>query len=153
MEEKQGTKRVMRKLEPNPTNGCFGCGGSNPHGMKLTFEQDDENRRIIGRFRLGATYQGGAGYLHGGIIALLLDEVMGKVNRFSNARAVTAELSVEYLKPIQVDQELVIEGHEVERKGRNLFHVGEIRNEAGTVLARGKGRFVVLQEAVAGEKT
>ncbi|MGH9703502.1 MAG: PaaI family thioesterase, partial [Candidatus Acidiferrales bacterium] len=112
----------MKKLEPNPTNGCFGCGGANSHGMKLTFEQDDEKRRIIGRCRLAATYQGSAGYLHGGIIALLLDEVMGKVNRFSNARAVTAELSVEYLKPIHVDQEILIEGHEVERNGRNLFH-------------------------------
>jgi uncharacterized protein (TIGR00369 family) len=141
----------MKKLEPNPTNGCFGCGGANPHGMKLTFEQDDEKRRIIGRFRISATYQGGAGFLHGGIIALLLDEVMGKVNRFSGARAVTAELSVEYLKPILVDQEIVIEGYELERKGRNLFHVGEIRNEAGVVLARGKGRFVALQEAVASE--
>ena len=143
----------MKKLEPNPTNGCFGCGGTNPHGMKLAFEQDDENRRIIGRFRLGATYQGGAGFLHGGIIALLLDEVMGKVGRLSNLRAVTAELSVEYLKPILVDQEIVIEGRQVERKGRNLFHVGEIRDEAGVLLARGKGRFVVLREAVASEKS
>jgi uncharacterized protein (TIGR00369 family) len=142
----------MKILAPNPTNGCFGCGGTNPHGMKLTFEQDDENRRIIGRFRLGPTYQGAAGFLHGGIIALLLDEVMGKVNRLSGARAVTAELSVEYLKPILVDQEIVIEGHEIERKGRNLFHVGEIRNEAGVLLARGKGRFVVRRESVASEK-
>ncbi len=143
----------MKKLEPNPTNGCFGCGGANPQGMKLTFEQDDENRRIIGRFRMGATFQGGSGFLHGGIIALLLDEVMGKVNRFDGARAVTAELSVEYLMPIPVDQEIVVEGHEVERKGRNFFHVGEIRNEAGVVLARGKGRFVVVREAAASEKT
>jgi len=78
--------------------------------------------------------------------------VMGKVGRLSNVRAVTAELSVEYLKPILVDQEIVIEGHEVERKGRNLFHVGEIRDEAGVILARGKGRFVVLREAAACEK-
>jgi len=28
------------RLEPNPANECFGCGGDNPGGMKLRFEQD-----------------------------------------------------------------------------------------------------------------
>ena len=133
------------RLEPNPTNKCFGCGGDNAGGMRLTFEQDNVNRRIVGRFVLGERYQGGAGFAHGGIIALLLDEAMGKVCRFREVRAVTAELSVEYLKPVAVDQEIVVEGRETEMKGRNLFITGEIRNENGDVLARGKGRFVVIQ--------
>ena len=131
-------------LEPNPTNVCFGCGGANAGGMKLTFEQDNANRRIVGRFVLGETYQGGGGFAHGGIIALLLDEAMGKVCRFREVRAVTAELTVEYLKPVRVEQEIIVEGREVEEKGRNLFLAGEIRNEAGDVLARGRGRFVVI---------
>jgi uncharacterized protein (TIGR00369 family) len=131
-------------LAPNPVNKCFGCGGDNAGGMKLTFEQDNVNRRIVGRFVLGERYQGGAGFAHGGIIATLLDEAMGKVCRFREVRAVTAELTVEYLKPVNVRSEIVVEGRETEQKGRNLFMHGEIRNEAGEVLARGKGRFVVL---------
>jgi len=133
------------RLEPNPTNKCFGCGGDSAGGMKLTFEQDNANRRIVGRFVLGERYQGGAGFAHGGIIALLLDEAMGKVCRFREVRAVTAELNVEYLKPVAVDKEIVVEGRETEMNGRNLFMTGEIRNENGEVLARGKGRFVVLK--------
>lgn len=132
------------RLEPNPGNSCFGCGGANHEGMKLAFEQDDERQRIVGRFRMDARYQGGAGFLHGGIIATLLDEAMGKVNRFSDVRAVTAELVVEYLKPVRIAEEIVVEGWQKERKGRNLFHEGEIRNLAGNVLARGRGRFVVI---------
>jgi uncharacterized protein (TIGR00369 family) len=132
------------RLEPNPTNVCFGCGGANAGGMKLTFEQDNVNRKIVGRFVLGETYQGGGGFAHGGIIALLLDEAMGKVCRFREVRAVTAELTVEYLKPVRVEQEIIVEGREIEEKGRNLFLAGEIRNEAGDVLARGRGRFVVI---------
>ncbi len=131
-------------LAPNPVNKCFGCGGDNAGGMKLTFEQDNVNRRIVGRFVLGERYQGGAGFAHGGIIATLLDEAMGKVCRFREVRAVTAELTVEYLKPVDVRSEIVVEGRETEQKGRNLFMTGEIRNEAGEVLARGKGRFVVI---------
>jgi uncharacterized protein (TIGR00369 family) len=135
------------KLAPNPANRCFGCGGANNEGMKLTFEQDNGKRRVVGRFVLGERYQGGGGMAHGGIIATLLDEVMGKVCRFREVRAVTAELNVEYLKPVNVENEIVVEGWETEQKGRNLFHVGEIRNMAGDVLARGKGRFVIIGDA------
>jgi len=134
------------RLEPNPTNKCFGCGGANAGGMNLTFEQDNVGKKIVGRFVLGERYQGGAGFAHGGIIAVLLDEAMGKVCRFREVRAVTAELTVEYLKPVSVEREIVVEGREVDQNGRNLFMVGEIRNESGEVLARGKGRFVVIRE-------
>jgi uncharacterized protein (TIGR00369 family) len=131
-------------LAPNPTNKCFGCGGANDRGMKLTFVQDNVNKRIVGKFILGEAYQGGGGMAHGGIIAMLLDEVMGKVCRFREVRAVTAELTIQYLKPVKVDEEIVVEGYETEVKGRNLFLVGEIRNNAGVVLAKGTGRFVVI---------
>jgi uncharacterized protein (TIGR00369 family) len=131
-------------LAPNPVNKCFGCGGDNAGGMKLTFEQDNVNRRIVGRFVLGERYQGGGGFAHGGIIAVLLDEAMGKVCRFREVRAVTAEMTVEYLKPINVLQEIIVEGHETEQKGRNIFMSGEIRDTAGVVLARGKARFVII---------
>jgi len=131
-------------LAPNPTNKCFGCGGANDRGMKLTFVQDNVNKRIVGKFILGEAYQGGGGMGHGGIIAVLLDEVMGKVCRFREVRAVTAELAIQYLKPVKVDEEIVVEGYETEVKGRNLFLVGEIRNAAGVVLAKGTGRFVVI---------
>ena len=132
-------------LSPNPTNTCFGCGGANDRGMKLTFEQDDATKRIRGAFKLGAEYQGGPGFIHGGIIATVLDEAMGKVCRFREVRAVTAELIVEYLKPVSVDAPLLIEAYEVEKTGRNLHFVGEIRNQAGDLLARGRGRFVVIE--------
>jgi uncharacterized protein (TIGR00369 family) len=132
------------RLQPNPSNKCFGCGGDNAGGMKLTFEQDNANRKIVGRFVLGERYQGGGGFAHGGIIATLLDEAMGKVCRFREVRAVTAELAVEYLKPVNVQSEIVVEGRETEQEGRNLFMTGEIRNGVGEVLARGKGRFVVI---------
>ena len=131
-------------LAPNPVNKCFGCGGDNVGGMKLTFEQDNVNRRIVGRFVLGERYQGGGGFAHGGIIAVLLDEAMGKVCRFREVRAVTAEMTVEYLRPINVLQEIIVEGHETEQKGRNIFMTGEIRDMAGVVLARGKARFVII---------
>lgn len=136
-------------LEPNPANVCFGCGGANAAGMKLTFLQDDSAQRIRAAFKLGAQYQGGPGFIHGGIIATVLDEAMSKVSRFRQIHAVTAELVIEYLKPVWVDEDLLIEAYEIEKNGRVLHRVGEIRNLAGEVLAKGRGRFVEVQPAPA----
>jgi uncharacterized protein (TIGR00369 family) len=141
-----GGKTFVR-LDPKPGNPCFGCGGANARGMKLAFEQDDVRQRIVGRFRLGEEYQGGSGFLHGGIIAVLLDEAMGKAARFHAEHAVTAELRIEYKRPIPVNLDIVVEGFVTRRDGRQLYHEGEIRDEAGELLARGEGRFVIVDRA------
>jgi acyl-CoA thioesterase FadM len=51
---------------------------------------------------------------------------------------------VEYLKPVPVDVDLRIEGYETEMNGRNIHIAGEIRDRSGQLLARGKGRFVII---------
>ena len=135
------------RLEPKPENPCFGCGGGNPRGMRLSFERDDTRQRIVGHFRLGEEYQGGSGYLHGGIIALLLDEAMSKATRFHAEHAVTADLRVQYKHPIRVHTDIVVEGFMIRREGRQLYHEGEIRSAAGDLLARGEGRFVIIDRA------
>ena len=84
--------------------------------MHLVFELDESNQRVIGRFRLGPEYQGGDGFIHGGIIATVLDEVMSKVSRFSDVRAVTAELTCRI-------SEAGARGRGVAR--RRLFHAPE----------------------------
>jgi uncharacterized protein (TIGR00369 family) len=132
------------RLEPKPENNCFGCGGANGAGMKLTFDLHVDERKTRGKFVLGARYGGGAGFAHGGIIAVLLDEAMGKISKLTDERAVTAELSVEYKKPVPVTEEIFVEGWQESEKGRNRFRIGEIRDAAGNLLARGRGRFVVI---------
>jgi uncharacterized protein (TIGR00369 family) len=112
--------------------------------MHLPFERDAAAQRVRGRFRLPARYQGAPGIIHGGIIAVVFDEALGKVNRFHDVRAVTAELTVEYLRPIRVDQEIHVEAFHVERNDRNLIHEGEIRDAEGRLLARSWGRFVAI---------
>ncbi|HTZ99388.1 MAG TPA: PaaI family thioesterase [Candidatus Aquilonibacter sp.] len=131
-------------LKPDSLNHCFACGGANARGMRLTFEQDDAKRRIRGLFRLSADYQGASGFAHGGIIATLLDEAMGKVSRFNGETAVTAELTVEYRRPVPIDEDIVVEGWEVKVSERHRFREAEIRHESGMVLARGRARFTVI---------
>mgnify|MGYP001408356558 FL=1 len=75
---------------------------------------------------------------------MLLDEVMSKASRFDGQSAVTADLRVEYRRPIRVNTEIIVEGFVTRREGRQLYHEGEIRNAAGDLLARGEGRFVII---------
>jgi len=139
-----GLHKPFMTTETRESNPCFGCGEDNTRGMRLIFTRDEFRQRILGRFRIAADFQGASGFLHGGIIATILDEVMSKVSRFSGLRAVTAELTIEYLKPIRVDEEILVEGFSTRQDGRQLYHEGEIRNATGVLLARGRGRFVVV---------
>ncbi len=132
------------RLEPKAANNCFGCGGANELGMHLTFDLYVDEGKTRGKFVLGSRYGGGAGFAHGGIIALLLDEAMGKISKLTEELAVTAELSVEYRVPVPLTEEILVEGWQESEKGRNRFRIGEIKDAAGNLLARGRGRFVVV---------
>jgi acyl-coenzyme A thioesterase PaaI-like protein len=132
------------KLEPQAANRCFGCGAGNEVGMKLTFDLDLDDRRTRGRFSIGPNFAGGGGFLHGGLIAVILDEAMGKLSKLAEERAVTAEMTIMYRKPIGLNQEILVEGWQTEEKGRNRFRVAEIRDLQGNLLASAKGRFVVV---------
>ena len=135
------------KLEPQPANHCFGCGATNPVGMQLVFDLDLDARRTRGTFTLSPNYAGGAGFTHGGIIAVVLDEAMGKLSRLAGEQAVTAEISIEYERPVPVDKPISVEGWQEQEKGRNRFRVAEIRDTQGNLLARGRARFVVVTQA------
>ena len=131
--------------QPKPKkNHCFACGNDNPHGMKLKFYRDEEARRTICTFKLSRRYEGPPGHAHGGIIATILDEAMGKVNKFRNVVALTKKMDVEYLKPVPLYAKLTVIGREQEVTGRQHINVAEISNEAGQVLARSTGTFIAV---------
>ena len=63
---------------------CFACGPRNPYGLKLHMERD--GNRVVTKFTTLEEYQGYPGYLHGGIITALLDEVMSRVSIVTHNR-------------------------------------------------------------------
>jgi uncharacterized protein (TIGR00369 family) len=125
-------------------NFCFGCGKNNPDGMSLRFTYDKERNVFVCRFRLGKRYTGPPGHCHGGIIATILDEAMGKVNKLRQVVALTSEITVNYLKPVPLHKPLRVESREEKVSGRRHINVAEILNEKGHVLARGRGLFMAV---------
>ena len=122
-------------------NYCFGCGTNNPQGMRLKFAYDEDIRRFVCHFRLSKRYTGPPGHAHGGIIATILDEAMGKVNKLRHVIALTSQITVNYLKPVPLNKPLRVESHEVRVRGRQHINMAEILNPKGEVLARSRGLF------------
>jgi len=127
-----------------PTNKCFVCGPDNPEGMRLSWMLDEERRTFICNFNLGARYTGPPGHCHGGIIAAILDDAMGKVNKLRQVVALTKEMTIEYLRPVPLHKPLRVESREVSVHGRQHINMAEIMNEKREVLARSKGTFIAI---------
>jgi len=125
-------------------NYCFGCGKNNPDGMRLKFTYDEERDCFVCRFRLDKRFTGPPGHCHGGIIATILDEAMGKVNKLRHVVALTSEITVNYLKPVPLNKPLRVESREMTVRGRRHVNMAEILNQKGEALARSKGLFIAI---------
>jgi uncharacterized protein (TIGR00369 family) len=136
-----GHETLTAKLKKNY---CFACGPDNPDGMHLKFTLDEARQTFVCRFRLSNRYMGPPGHCHGGIIATILDDAMGKANKLRQVVALTKEMTVEYLKPVPLHKPLRVEGREVSVHGRQHINAAEIINEKGEVLARSQGVFIAI---------
>ena len=136
----------MKKHAPPkiPRNFCYVCGQDNGQGMRLKFSIDAKDSVVRGTFNLAGRYQGPPACAHGGIIATLVDEAMGKLSRLDGAVTMTAELTVEYLRPVPLRKKILVEARPTEQSGRNYWRECTICDAQGKLLARGKGRFVKI---------
>jgi len=125
-------------------NNCFVCGQDNPYGMRLKFILDEQRQTFVCHFRLSNRYTGPPGHCHGGIIASILDDAMGKVNKLHQVVALTREMTVEYLKPVPLNKPLRVEGREIKVRGRTHVNSAEILNDKNEVLARSRGAFIAI---------
>jgi uncharacterized protein (TIGR00369 family) len=144
-------RKVQAGLETNALrankpkkNYCFACGKDNPGGMHLKFTLDDDREHFVSHFRLSKRYTGPPGHCHGGIIATILDDAMSKLNKLRDVTAATSQLKIDYLKPVPLHTSLHVESRSIGKRGRRLSHLAEISDGKGTVLARGRGTFVII---------
>ena len=126
------------------TNNCFGCGPANEAGLRLKFVLDKKHQRFVCRFRLQRRFVGPPAHAHGGIIATILDEAMGKVSKLHNLIALTSKMEITYLKPVPLFKPLIVEGWDTGVRGREHYRAAEIRNREGEVLARGTATFIEI---------
>jgi acyl-coenzyme A thioesterase PaaI-like protein len=120
---------------------CFVCGVENPCGLKIRFFNEGYHH-CMARITLGEQYQSYPGIVHGGILATILDETMGRAilaeggepREITDERFMfTAKIEMRYRKTVPLNQEFIVRGRVDKDRGRLVMVSGEIVLADGTV--------------------
>src|SRR5574341_550908 len=101
---------------------CFVCGLKNKAGLHIRFQNDGPGQVKV-ETQICNQHQGYPGIAHGGVVAAILDETMGRAGISGEAGAqarflYTAKMEVRYRAPVPLDTNLVIRGRIVKDRGR-----------------------------------
>lgn len=135
-----------------PHNACFGCGPSNPKGLRV--RSVVEGDRVTARFRPEEHHQAFPGVLNGGIIGALLDchcnwtaahHLMRKAQAASPPCTVTADYAIALKRPTPMDGELFLEARVIESTDDRAIVEGTLQAN-GKITASCRGTFVAVKE-------
>jgi acyl-coenzyme A thioesterase PaaI-like protein len=124
---------------------CFVCGAENPHGLKVKVEYNGVDR-VETEFMAEDRYRGWSDYLHGGVLTLIFDEMLGWLSRYMGHDAMTARLEVRYRKPVPLGSRLTFNAV-LEREIKGLLDIklwAKLDDES--VVAEGKGRMMIIED-------
>ncbi|WP_051553388.1 PaaI family thioesterase [Desulfobulbus elongatus] len=122
---------------------CFGCGINNPVGLHMAFHTDGE--RLYSFVTVPPVMAGWDRTVHGGILSTMLDEIMGwSIIYLLGKIAVTKTMTVEFKKPVQVEQPLTVVGTIGEAADRQVVMTGEIYGAEDLLCTRASGTFATM---------
>lgn len=142
MLESAGTLGIRQEGELRHTRSPL-SGVMNAIAPPMTSEYFPEERRVVSRVRFNEAYQGPPACVHGGFVAALMDEALGRTRHLTDRHCVTGSLRVDYRRPTPVNVDLVVEARIEEVLERKFVVRGEIRHD-GEVTAEAEGLFVFL---------
>lgn len=135
------SEEILTPIAHGAQSRCFSCGPANPTGLHLEFLLAQDGS-IVCLATVSSSFEGPSGYLHGGIIATLLDETMSKSLRAEGLTAMTRQMEVDYLRPVHSGAPIRLEGRLLRSEGRKHWAEARILNERGRILAAAKGLFI-----------
>lgn len=115
--------------------------------MAVTVMQDGDAQVVEGRVTFGVAYEGPPGCVHGGMVALYFDELLGVAQATSGNPGMTANLSVDFHAPTPLGVELVFTGRVDRIEGRKIFTRGTLHH-GDTLCASAEGLFVSMRPEV-----
>lgn len=124
---------------------CLVCGLKNNLGLKASF-YELENEELVALFTPTEEHQSYPNRMHGGVSSAILDETIGRAIMIKDPTiwGVTIELSLKYLKPVPLDEELKVVGR-ITKDSRRIFEgTGEIILKSGEVAVEGYGRYLKM---------
>ena len=125
-------------------------GARNPCAPPLTIVRDAKSPpgapegavTASSSFELGAPYEGPPGHVHGGMVAMILDQVLGTLPAMTGSPGMTAYLNLTYRRPTPLGQ-LSAHGWVESKDGWKTFVKGEMRDAEGNVTVAADALFIV----------
>ena len=124
----------------------FVHGLRNRHGLQLQFELDGE--RIFTTWTPEDRHAGFPGFAHGGLVAAVLDDAMGRWAALHRRFLVTARLEVRYRDAAPLGVPLRIEGWATRHQRRALHAEGRALLPDGSTVAEATGTYLPLPAAL-----
>ncbi|MEU4619521.1 PaaI family thioesterase [Actinoplanes sp. NPDC023801] len=106
-----------------------------------------EDGLAIGTCTLGLAFEGPPSYAHGGVSAMLLDQMLGYAVTVSGHPGMTVRLDTGYRRPVPLYTPLRLTAEVAAIEGRRVTATGRIAtaDEPGEVLVEATGVFVALR--------
>jgi acyl-coenzyme A thioesterase PaaI-like protein len=111
--------------------------------MGVAIKVHREGAEAVAKVTLGPAFEGAPGRAHGGVVAAIFDDAMGFVLSMERTPAYTGRLTVSYLAPTPVGEELEFRARLRDRTGRKLFIDGTAYHGSARV-AEAEGLFIVI---------
>lgn len=152
LRERQKPGALGVELGPGPTelrdHGNAVIGLRNPFAaLRRSQIQVEDKTRLRAQLHLGAAYEGPPGLVHGGISALLLDQLLGHAAALGGGPGMTGRLTVHYRRPTPLG-DLSLEAWHESTTGRKTIAKGLLRDAGGNVTVEAEGLFVLPKWAV-----
>lgn len=123
---------------------CFGCGEENRLGLRLNIKLQGD--KTYCEFTPIPEFQGAPGVTHSGVVAAILDEVMGQLIYAQLQLAVTRKIEVTYRRPLRVGQTYTFMAEIRSQNSRIIAARAEARDSEGNQVARARGIYAPLDE-------
>jgi acyl-coenzyme A thioesterase PaaI-like protein len=117
----------------------------------LVFRREDGG--VVTEATLGLQYEGPPSYVHGGVSALLMDQLLGSAALAAGLWGMTARLELDYRRPVPLETALVLRAAVAETVGRRVVVTGSIAlaEAPERPLVEARGVFVTPRPAVSAE--
>ncbi len=135
----------MGKLSLEDDQMCFACGQNNQLGLKLKFTLRKDNT-LATEFIPRKEHQGFKDVVHGGIIALILDETMANLNWKLGKSTLTGQMEVRFKTPAKIGEKLFGVGKIVKEDKRIVYNEAVLTTADSRVIALATAKCVKIKE-------
>lgn len=129
-------KKITNPWQDLEGYNCFGCSPNNEAGIKMEFYEDGDE--IVSIWKPRPEYQGWVNTLHGGIQAVLLDEICAwTILRKLQTTGVTSKMETRYMKSVDTRDEHLELRASIQEIKRNIVIVeARLYNGQGEVCTK-----------------